>query len=485
MAEQAALILIWLLLLPFVAALLLSFYPRLLRRLPESERASAARVPLYLAAAVCLGAGLAALLIRPALLGLQPVEAVFGWAREPFNFRLRADPLGLLLFLPIAVSSALGFLFRAGLAPSPQREALGGLLIFGLGAAALFAADLISFFLFLELMWLAWARSDPGSPAPVPKGPKTGFWIAWLVSLGCLAFGLLLVFRLARESNLYTASAVLLVRSPGLMELAAGLIAAALVTKLGLVLIRARRSLASGALPVYLGTSAAVVLPVTGCAALRLLPGLFPAPILDAGSPWSFVIAVLILCYGAARAVLARELAQVAAYAAVSQFGYLLCGLALSGAPTSGPALSGAIVFLLSFCFAQTLFFMWLSVASGTASRGLAAPAIIACAALCGLPPLSGFQAQRLLVVAGWRAGGAFMSLLLVGGSVLTALYCARLLLSFFRQPRERGAASLDASAWLAMAAAAGAVVLLGCWPGLWRGWVAEILDRVFFLTAR
>ena len=502
MAEQAVFLLIWLLTFPFLGALLLALYPRLLAGVPEREKVSAQRTPLYLSAAVCLACGLAGLAIRPALAARQPLEAVVGWVREPFHFALRADSLNLLLFLPIAAGSALAFSFRAALAASPQREAQRGLLIFGLGAVALFAADLLSFFLCLELMWLVWALlyTDAGREVRTDhkqaslSAPGKRFWLTWGGSGLGLLLGLALVFRLAGETNLHTAGALLIARPPGPLALAAGLIAASLVAKLTLLPLQGHLLTAAETSPVHLPTLVTVVLPVTAYAGLRILPALFPAPIIHAESPWVLLAALAALWYGGLRALLTGDRRQVAAYSTISQIAYFLLALAASGGPTSGPALSGAIVFLLSFCFAQTLFLMCLALAdrapeSAAGSRAggirLVIPAAIASAALCGFPLFSGFQAHRLLFTAAWRASGSIAALVPAGGLLLTAAYCARLLASLSGQRSRRTLIPGGASVWMPIAAAGAVVLLLGNWPGLWQTWVGEILERVFLLELK
>src|SRR3990172_12403173 len=111
MVEQAVLILIWILAFPFLATILLSLFPRLISGLSGKERLSAQKAPLFLAAAVCLVCAAIALLIRPALTSPEPLEAVFGWVREPFHFRLRVDSLNLLVFFAIAIASTLVLCF--------------------------------------------------------------------------------------------------------------------------------------------------------------------------------------------------------------------------------------------------------------------------------------------------------------------------------------------------------------------------------------
>ncbi len=174
---------------------------------------------------------------------------------------------------------------------------------------------------------------------------------------------------------------------------------------------------------------AGVLLKLGGYGLVRLNVGLFPEVVRDL-SLLLGVLAVVNVLYGAAVSLVQRDLKALVAYSSISHMGYVLLGLAaltpvaLSGAVFQmvSHGLITGLLFLLVGALAERTHTREIAALGGLAGRlpRLATGFVLAGLAALGLPGMSGFVAEFLVLV------GAFgrlpvLTLAAAGGLVLAA----------------------------------------------------------------
>lgn len=213
---------------------------------------------------------------------------------------------------------------------------------------------------------------------------------------------------------------------------------------------------------VYAGTRPAVAAILSGALAnigayglLRIGAGLLPEQVELASTALIAIGAVSIL-YGALLAVSRRDPAEVLAYSAIGQVGYVLVALGLGG-PVG---LAAAVVYALVNSLNKALLFL----AAGLRGPLVAAAFAVGALSLAGVPPVAGFLAKLEVFRAGVDAGGVAIVVVLFAGGLLSFVYAFQLYQhTFWREHAPHGSrAPAVRGVSLALAAL---VLAAGLWP--------------------
>ncbi len=205
---------------------------------------------------------------------------------------------------------------------------------------------------------------------------------------------------------------------------------------------------------------------------------LFPAAA-HAWAPLLLVLAVASILYGAIAAMGERDAKTLVAFSSLSHLGFVWLALFAF----SITAVSGSILMLISHgLIAAALFLLLGFVEERAGTRDLSsfgglsqsAPRLgvfmlIAAMAALGLPGLSGFAGEFLILIGTWQTQPLYASLALIA-VVLASVYMLKLYQSTMHGPERlpHGGVALDLRAremWL-VAPLLAAIIFLGVWPG-------------------
>lgn len=165
------------------------------------------------------------------------------------------------------------------------------------------------------------------------------------------------------------------------------------------------------------------------------------------------------ILYGALQAVSRRLPAEVMAYSAIGQAGYILIAIGVGG--TVGYA--AATLYSLTNALNKGLLF----TATGLRGPWVGASFAVGAFSVAGVPPAAGFLGKLALFRAALEAGGVFWSTVLTSlvfaGGALSFVYCFQVYQRAYMVPDD---AKPDGAAQRALLAVlAGLVLLLGLWP--------------------
>jgi multicomponent Na+:H+ antiporter subunit D len=414
-------------------------------------RGSAKRVFLVLLPAASL---LDCFLLEPGTHGVVRFvgqEVVFG----------RVDPLSLLFCYVFALMALIGMIYALHVEDDAQH--VTALTYAGAALGATLAGDLLTLFLFSELMALSaallvWLRRKPEAVA-------AGFRYLLVHVFGglCLLGGIALHWSETRslaftDMTPYAGSAAF-----NLMLVAFLLNAA--VPPLGAWLPDAYpESTVTGA--VFLTaftTKTAVYTLIRGFAGTEVLMW------------WGAGMAV----YGVVYAVLENDARRLLAYHIVSQVGYMVCGVGIGTAL----ALNGASAHAFAHILYKALLFMGAGAVLQVTGRrklsemgglGKSMPVtlglyMVGAFAISAVPLFSGFVSKSMVVSAAGEAHHAWVFLLLTLASAGTFLHTGLKLpwYMFFGEDRGLSANEPPKNMLVAMALAAAACVLIGVFPSL------------------
>ncbi|MGH2602113.1 MAG: complex I subunit 5 family protein, partial [Dehalococcoidia bacterium] len=213
--------------------------------------------------------------------------------------------------------------------------------------------------------------------------------------------------------------------------------------------------------PVYRDADPAVAAALSGAVANIGSYGLlrFGGDLLTSGlrvaEELFLVLAIASILYGGVLAVARRHIAEVLAYSAIGQAGYILLAVALGG-PLGFAA---AVFYTVVNSINKTLLFL-VQRQRGPLVAGAFA---IGAASVAGLPPSAGFFGKAGLFRAAIDKGDFFVIAAIAAGSVLSLIYMAQVYeRQFWRAPRV--ARSALPARLLALALAV-ALLGLGLWP--------------------
>ncbi|MGI9255205.1 MAG: complex I subunit 5 family protein, partial [Thermomicrobiales bacterium] len=409
-----------------------------------------------------LTAGLASVVsLARTVLATGPVETTAGGWPAGVGITLRVDALGVTVtMLSLGVLLAALAYESAGRVRSRTFPAL--VLALGTGlTGAFFTADVFSFYVFFEISMIgAYVLTSYGERARQLRSALI-FSLVNLIGSAVFLFGIVALYHVTGSLDMREIASRLDLAGENSSALIATMIFVAFSIKLGLFPFHAWLP------PVYTGTRVSVAAILSGALAnigsyglLRFGEGIMPKQ-LDLAAPVLMALGVASILYGGLLAVSRQEPAEVIAYSAIGQVGYVMIAVAIGG-PLG---LTAAILVTIANAIAKPLLFLSLPI------RGLALgiPFAVGAFSVAGIPPAAGFWSKAALVRAVLVPSVtlervALVALILLGGA-LSVIYMFQAYQREYWEPDgERGLES-PRGKMVIVGALAALVVLLGVWP--------------------
>lgn len=408
-------------------------------------------------AALTASVAVLAVLAADVLRNGEQVIVTGGWPVE-VGIVLRADALGVAFALVSAVV----------LLASAAAEAINGVrdrtfpglvLLVGGGLTGLFlTGDVFNFYVFFELAMTA-------SYALTTYGGLRRQLVAALVFTAVNLLGSF-IFLLS-VAGAYRVTGTLAM--DGIAAAMAGVDPnAALLTATGFF---AAFSVKLGLFPfhfwlptVYTGSRPAVAAILSGAVAnigayglIRFGAGMFPDQLRLAGVAL-VVLGAASIIYGGVVAVSRGDAAEMLAYSAIGQVGYVMLAIGIGG-PVG---LVAAVLYSLVNALNKALLF----VAAGVRGTLVAGAFAIGALSVAGVPPAAGFVGKLELFRTGIIAGSPAVVVLLVGGSALSLVYMFQVYQHRFWRADPPAPAAVSPLPLRVLTAALALLVLgLGLWP--------------------
>jgi multicomponent Na+:H+ antiporter subunit D len=380
------------------------------------------------------------------------ISYVVGGFEAPYGIELVVDGLtGTMLVLIAAVSlGVLAFARRAGPRSNPF-YAVYMLLVAGLTGMSV-TADLFNMYVFLEITGLA-------AYALVASGERGRSAVAALKYLlvgtvGASLFLLGIGYAYIGTGTLNMADLAVKLAANGydatLMQTAFALIVVGLFIKVAVFPLHTWQPDAyAGAPDTVSGLISALVSTVAAYALLRVVFTVFGTAFLDANALAHGLLvggAIVSIVAGSLLAVSQSEVKRMLAYSSVSQFGLVVAAISIGNVT----ALTGAAVHLVGHAVMKGGLFLTAGlVATETGARtveefeglverspvGAAVFGVLA-VAMVGVPPTIGFAGKWYIALGAAEAGAWTLLAVIVGSTLLTLAYFARLVeRMFFREP--------------------------------------------------
>jgi NADH-quinone oxidoreductase subunit N len=380
-----------------------------------------------------------------------------------------------------------------------------GLILFSATGMMLLAAatELITIYISLELITLPLAALAAFLMTARSTEAGMKFLIVGAMSSALMLYGMALIFGFTGSTTLEGIAAA--VAMPAQQDVAFGSYA----VLLGLVLMLVGFGFKISAVPfqmwapdVYEGAPTPVVafLSVASkAAAFAILLRVLFTGFFDVSLEWGGLIAILAaasMTVGNLAAIGQSDIKRLLGYSAIAQAGYILVGVA-AGIKSSGLGLdvpeyaqigpNSVLFYLASYAAANlTAFFAIIAISNrvgsdriddyaGVARRSpfLATALALGLIALIGVPPTSIFIAKLYIFTAAVNSGLAWLAILGVINSVVSAYYYIRVIRVMFLQtptsaedagPIEPVRAPI--SSWFAVSLASAALLWMGVAPG-------------------
>jgi multicomponent Na+:H+ antiporter subunit D len=370
---------------------------------------------------------------------------------------VRADRLSLLFGHIFHIAAFILVIYTLHLRDTMQHVA--GLVYAGSALGAVFAGDLITLFIFWELLvissvFLVWARRSASAS-------RAGIrYLLFQVSSGLLLLaGTLIHYR-------YTGSLAfdfIGIENPGgwLILLAFGIKCA----------FPFLHNWLTDAYPEATPTGAAVLSVFTTKVAVYTLARGFP------GTELLIYIGAVMTCFPIFYAVIENDLRRVLSYSLINQLGFMVCGIGIGTAL----ALNGAVAHAFSHILYKALLFMSMGAVLFRAGNinasdlgGLyksmpktALLCIVGAASISALPLFSGFVSKSLVMSALLEEGQdiVWLMLLFASAGVLHHAGIKVPFFAFFAHDSGIRTAEAPRNMLLAMALAAVLCILIGCLP--------------------
>ena len=493
---------LWLLLLPFVGAVIGLVIGRLNGRLRDGfvGLTTLALLGLAIAALALLGRGPNATMKMKAL-ELASAPGYF------ITFRLDRLSGVMALLISLIGAAAAFFSFRyMERYPRPSRDRYYPLLLLLLGAmnGAILAGELFTMFILWELMTLAaffLVIFDERQ-----ESLAAGIKYLVMSEAGALAMlvGMILTWHRAGTTDLQTLAMSRFFADPGQAGLL-GLFLLGLGVKAGIFPLYTWIPDAYPAAPSPVSALLAGVMKKVGLFwMIRLFfEMLSPTPILS----WEVVLSLLggvTILTGGLLALVQTDIKRLLAYSSISQVGYIVLGLGLLSASTSTPTLgtAGAFYHLINHALFKGLLFLGAGAIlyrCGTGNLeelgGLGrrmpftfAAFLVGALSLVGVPPLGGFYSKWMIYQALVESELALAPLLLgaaLAGTALTFAYILILIFAAFsgeETARTKDAEEVGPKMALPMGLLALLCILLGVFPA-WpiRNLVEPAIGKVRF----
>lgn len=230
---------------------------------------------------------------------------------------------------------------------------------------------------------------------------------------------------------------------------------------------------------------------------LRVMYTSFGAP--DMTQDWSglfAIIAAITMTAGNLLALSQKNVKRLLGYSTIAHAGYLLVGIAAvaansaGGSRTAGP--QGVLFYLAGYAFTNlAVFFAIIAVTNrtnddaisglhGLARRSpvMAGLLTVGLLSLLGIPPTVGFMAKVFVFSAAVNSGLAWLAILAVLNTVISAYYYLGLVRAmYFEEPQDPSRIAYDRPAMLATAVAAAGAAVFGIGPWLLLTLAGEALN--------
>jgi multicomponent Na+:H+ antiporter subunit D len=370
---------------------------------------------------------------------------------------MRADRLSLLFGYIFHIAAFILVVYTLHLRDTMQHVA--GLVYAGSALGAVFAGDLITLFIFWELLvissvFLVWARRDA-------RATRAGIrYLIFQVSSGLfLLAGTLVHFRDTGS----LAFDFIGIENPGgwLILLAFGIKCA----------FPFLHNWLTDAYPEATPTGAAVLSVFTTKVAVYTLARGFP------GTDLLIYIGAVMTCFPIFYAVIENDLRRVLSYSLINQLGFMVCGIGIGTAL----ALNGAVAHAFSHILYKALLFMSMGAVLYRAGNinasdlgGLyksmpktALLCIVGAASISALPLFSGFVSKAMVMSALLEEGQdiVWLMLLFASAGVLHHAGIKVPFFAFFAHDSGIRTAEAPRNMLLAMGLAAALCILIGCLP--------------------
>ena len=380
---------------------------------------------------------------------------LFGMALTP----VRVDGLSRLFGYLFHLAAFLAALFSLHLRDRTQHAA--AFLYAGAALGAVFAGDLLTLFVFWELMALSsaclvWARR---SERALAAGLR---YLAIQVFSGLLLFAGALLY--ARDSGSLAFGHI------GADSVAGWMLLAAFGIKCAFPLAH---NWLTDAYPEATPTGAVYLSAFTTKVAVYALARGF------AGTETLVYVGVLMTCFPIFYAVIENDLRRVLAYSMINQLGFMVCGIGIG----TGLALAGAVAHAFNDVIFKGLLMMSMGAVlhmtgriNGSDLGGLyrsmpktAALCLVGAASISAFPLTSGFVSKSLVMAAALREGypGVWLGLLFASAGVFHHAGIKIPFFAFFAHDSGIRTTDPPANMLLAMALAAVLCVAVGCAPAL------------------
>ncbi len=408
-------------------------------------------------AVAAIAANLAALVVLAvAVFSDGPRQLVTGNWPAGVGIVLRADALGVL-FAVVSSAVVLAAMLHEVLDGVRSRVFPALVVLLATGLTGLFlTGDVFNFYVFFEIsMVAAYVLTAYGEQAR-QLGAALIFAVVNLLGSFLFLIGVAATYHVTGTLEMAEVARRMLEVEPNAAILVAVTFFVAFGVKLGLFPFHFW-------LPtVYAGTRPAVAAILSGALAnigayglLRFGAELLPQE-LALGSDVLIAIGALSIVYGALLAVSRRDAAEMLAYSAIGQAGYVLVALGVGG-PVG---LTAAVLYAIVNALNKALLFL------SARLRGamVAGAFLVGALSVAGLPPAAGFLAKLEVLRTGIDADSVALVALLVLGGALSFAYVFQVFQADFWKGERSGPAS-PRGVRLVSAGLAVAVLALGLWP--------------------
>lgn len=381
-------------------------------------------------------------------------EVVTGEWPAGVGIRLRTDALGGL-FTVVSLLGITGALLVEWARGIESRVLPAVLVLLAAGLTGLFlTGDIFNFYVFFEISMISsFVLAAYGGGGREVRAAVV-FAIVNLVGSAFFLAGVAALYRVAGTLDMQQLAEVLARReSPTL--LVATLFFLALLLKLGIFPLHFWvPAVYRGARPIAAAVLAGVVANIGAYGLIRFGVELFPGALTRA-RPFLLPLGAASVIYGGVLAASRRMSAEVLAYSAIGQAGYVLLAVAYGGPLGVAAAVAYAVVNALN----KTLLFLTGDLRGPAAAGAFALGAF----SVVGVPPTAGFagKVELFRLAAAGRSGWLF-ALLLVGAG-LSLVYMFQAYQHTYWARGEPGRSS-PAGARAAVLGLAGVVLALGLW---------------------
>lgn len=407
--------------------------------------------------------------LRGALTLLAPLLGLWGLWTTPHGLYGQFDFLGfeLVLFRVDGLSQLFGYTFLAAsflavtyaLHVRDTLQQSAGLAYAASGLGAVFAGDLLTLFVFWELLgltsvFLVWARKTPAAYAAGMR-----YLIIQVCSGLLLMVGLMFYYR-------QTGS--LAFEFVGIDGIAGWLILIAFGIKAGFPLLH---NWITDAYPEATPTGAVFLSIFTTKVAIYALARGYP------GVELLVYVGAVMTCFPLFYALIENDLRRVLAYSMINPLGLMVCGIGVG----SALALNGALAHMVVHVFYKSLLFMTMGsvllmagTIKGSELGGLyrsmpktTVLCIVGAMSLSAFPLFSGFVSKAMVVSALLQAGysGVWLVVMFAAAGIFYAVGIKIPHLAFFGRDTGLRSAEPPKNMLLAMAMAAIVCIFIGVFP--------------------